>query len=219
MVTVIPVNTDPTKGTPMKIGLFGASGMIGSRIATEALSRGHEVTGYTRSGSPLPTGAVAATGDLADETAVKEAATSHDVVVSATGPSRTGGSHEVWLAAVQNLVDHAAGARVLFVGGAGSLLTPDGTRLLDSPGFPVEYLAESRAGAAALDIFQDAPDELDWTFFSPAPVIAPGERTGAYTVALDTPAGDSISAEDYAVALVDELEPPRHRRQRFTAAS
>lgn len=203
----------------MKIALFGASGMIGSRIAAEAGSRGHQVTGYTRSGAPLPDGTVTTTGDLADETVVKEAATGHDVIVSATGPSRTGGSHEPWLAAVQNLVDHASGARVLFVGGAGSLLTEDGTRLLDSPGFPPEYLAEARAGAAALDLFLSAPADLDWTFFSPAPVIAPGARTGSYSVALDTPAGDSISAEDYAVALVDELERPQHRRQRFTAAS
>ncbi|NYG07888.1 hypothetical protein BJ986_002375 [Phycicoccus badiiscoriae] len=203
----------------MKIALFGASGMIGSRIAAEALSRGHEATGYTRSGSPLPDGTVTTTGDLADETVVKEAATGHDVIVSATGPSRTGGSHEPWLAAVQNLVEHASGARVLFVGGAGSLLTAGGTRLLDSPGFPREYLAEARAGAAALDLFRSAPADLDWTFFSPAPVIAPGARTGSYTVALDTPAGESISAEDYAVALVDELERPQHRRQRFTAAS
>ena len=63
---------------------------------------------------------------------------------------------------------------MVFVGGAGSLLTPDGTRLLDSAGFPPEYLAEARAGAAALDVFLAAPADLDWTFFSPAPVIAPG---------------------------------------------
>ena len=208
-----------TTTAPLTIAVFGASGMIGSRIAAEAVSRGHRVTGYTRSGGDLPTGVAAAGGDLADETTVKEAATTHDVVVSATGPSRTGGSHEPWLAAVQNLIDHAIGARVLFVGGAGSLLTPDGTRLLDSPGFPPEYAAEARAGAAALDAFRAASDQLDWTFVSPAPVIAPGERTGRYVVGLDSPAGDSVSAEDYAVALVDELEQPRHRRQRFTVAS
>ena len=120
---------------------------------------------------------------------------------------------------MQNLVDHATGARVLFVGGAGSLLTADGTRLLDSPGFPPEYAAEARSGAAALDVFRDAPEDLDWTFVSPAPVIAPGERTGTYVLGLDSPVGDSVSAEDYAVALVDELEQPRHRRQRFTVAN
>jgi putative NADH-flavin reductase len=208
-----------TNPRPLTIALFGASGMVGSRIAAEAVSRGHRVTGFSRRDGRLPAGVTAATGDLADETTVKEAATSHDVVLSATGPSRTGESHEPWLAAVQNLVDHAVGARVLFVGGAGSLLTPDGTRLLDSPGFPPEYAAEATSGAAALDLFRAASEDLDWTFVSPAPVIAPGERTGHYRVALDSPAGDSVSAEDYAVALVDELEQPRHRRQRFTVAN
>ena len=208
-----------TTPSPLTIAVFGASGMIGSRIAAEAVSRGHQVTGYTRRGGDLPAGVTAAQGDLADETTVKEAATTHDVVVSATGPSRTGESHEPWLAAVQNLVDHAIGARVLFVGGAGSLLTADGTRLLDSPGFPPEYAAEARSGAAALEVFRAAPEELDWTFLSPAPVIAPGERTGSYVVGLDSPVGDSVSAEDYAVALVDELEQPRHRRSRFTVAN
>ena len=208
-----------TNHTPLKIALFGATGMIGSRIAAEAVSRGHEVTGHTRRGGQLPSGVTAATGDLADETTVKQAATTHDVVLSATGPSRTGESHQPWLDSVQNLVDHAIGARVLFVGGAGSLLTPDGTRLLDTPGFPPEYAAEASSGAAALAVFRSAPADLDWTFVSPAPVIAPGDRTGSYRVALDTPAGDAISAEDYAVALVDELEKPQHRRQRFTAAN
>ena len=110
-------------------------------------------------------------------------------------------------------------SRVLFVGGAGSLLTPDGTRLLDTDGFPTEYLAEATTGAAALELFRAAPDAVDWTFVSPAPGIAPGERTGSYATSLDTPAGDFITAEDYAVVLVDEIEEPRHRRQRFTAAS
>lgn len=193
----------------MKIALFGATGMIGSRIAAEATGRGHEVTALSRS-----TGA-----DMAEAAAVREAAATHDVVVSATGPSRTGDPHEPWLASVSTLIENAADARVLFVGGAGSLLTPDGTRLLDTDGFPEAYKAEATSGAAALDLFHAAPESLDWTFVSPAPVIAPGERTGSYTTALDTPAGDAISAEDYAVVLVDEIEQPQHRRQRFTAAS
>ena len=193
----------------MKIALFGATGMVGSRIAAEATARGHQVTSLSRS-----TG-----GDLADASAVREAAADHDVVVSATGPSRTGDPHEPWLDAVSTLIDNAGDARVLFVGGAGSLLTPDGTRLLDTDGFPPEYLGEATTGAAALDLFRAAPDSVDWTFVSPAPAIAPGERTGSYATSLDTPAGDFISAEDYAVVLLDEIEEPRHRRQRFTAAA
>lgn len=193
----------------MKIALFGATGMVGSRIAAEATDRGHEVTALSRS-----TGA-----DMADAATVRDAAATHDVVVSATGPSRTGEPHEPWLSSVSTLIDNAADARVLFVGGAGSLLTPDGTRLLDGDGFPEAYKAEATSGAAALDLFRAAPESLDWTFVSPAPVIAPGERTGSYATALDTPAGDFISAEDYAVALVDEIEQAQHRRRRFTAAS
>lgn len=193
----------------MKIALFGATGMVGTRIASEAASRGHDVTSLSRS-----TG-----GDLADADAVRTAAADHDVIVSATGPSRTGESHQPWLDAVSTLIASAGDTRVLFVGGAGSLLTPDGTRLLDSDGFPEEYKAESTSGAAALDLFRAAPDSLDWTFLSPAPVIAPGERTGSYATALDTPAGDFVSAEDYAVALVDEIERPQHPRQRFTVAT
>lgn len=193
----------------MKIALFGATGMVGSRIAAEAADRGHEVTALSRS-----TGA-----DMADAAAVREAAATHDVVVSATGPSRTGEPHEPWLASVSTLIENAADARVLFVGGAGSLLTPDGSRLLDTDGFPEAYKAEATSGAAALDLFRAAPESLDWTFVSPAPVIAPGERTGSYATSLDTPAGDFISAEDYAVVLVDEIEQPQHRRRRFTAAS
>lgn len=193
----------------MKIAVFGATGMVGSRIAHEAESRGHEVTALSRS-----TGA-----DMADAGTVREAAAAHDVVVSATGPSRTGESHEPWLASVSTLIANAGEARVLFVGGAGSLLTPDGTRLLDSEGFPEEYKAEATSGAAALELFRAAPGSVDWTFLSPAPVIAPGERTGSYATALDNPAGDFVSAEDYAVALVDEIEEPQHRRARFTVAT
>jgi putative NADH-flavin reductase len=193
----------------MKIALFGATGMVGSRIAAEATDRGHEVTALSRS-----TGA-----DMADAAAVRDAAAGHDVVVSATGPSRTGEPHEPWLASVSTLIENASGTRVLFVGGAGSLLTPDGTSLLDTDGFPDAYKAEATSGAAALDLFRAAPEAVDWTFVSPSPVIAPGERTGSYATALDTPAGDFVSAEDYAVALVDEIEQPQHRRQRFTVAS
>lgn len=193
----------------MKIALFGATGMVGSRIAAEATSRGHEVTSLSRS-----TG-----GDLSDADVVREAAQAHDVIVSATGPSRTGEPHQPWLDAVSTLIAHAGETRVLFVGGAGSLLTPDGTRLLDTAGFPEEYKPEATTGAAALDLFRAAPASLDWTFVSPSPVIAPGERTGRVVTALDTPAGDFVSAEDYAVALVDEIEQPQHRRQRFTAAT
>jgi len=197
----------------MKIAVYGATGIIGSRIVAEARQRGHEVTALARTASPE-----VQAGDLADAEEVRGVAAKHDAVVSATGPSRTGAPAQQWLDAVGTLIDSVGTTRVLFVGGAGSLVV-DGTRLIDTPEFPEAYKPEALAGAAALELFRAAPDSVDWTFLSPAPVIAPGERTGTYLLGTDSPVGDAISAEDYAVALVDEIEQPAHSRARFTVAN
>jgi putative NADH-flavin reductase len=202
----------------MRIAVYGATGMVGSRVVAEALSRGHEVLGITRSGGDLPEGARAVTGDAGDPGFTKQVAADADVVVSAIGPSRTGGRLEDHLDNLCNLVDTLGDARLVVVGGAGSLLV-DGQRLLDRPDFPDAYKAEAAIGADALDYLRTVGNDVEWTFLSPAPVIQPGERTGSYRVSLDTPAGDSVSAEDYAVALVDEIERPAHRRTRFTVAN
>ena len=210
---------NPTSNAPLRIAVYGATGMIGSRIAAEAVSRGHAVTGISRSGSSDMPGVSGRTGDLADAADVRAVAGDHDVVVSATGPSRTGGSHDTWLAAVDSLIANAGSTRVLFVGGASTLLLPDGTRLIDSPAFPSDYLAEARTGAEALERFRAAPATLDWTYLSPAPEIAPGERSTTYRTGGDEVIGDRVTAEDYAAAMLDEIEAPAHRRERFTVAS
>lgn len=211
--------TDTTSSQPLSIAVYGASGMVGSRIAAEAAARGHRVTGISRRGDTDLPGVTARAGDLADAADVRAVAAEHDVIVSATGPSRTGAPHSEWLDAVDTLIASAGSARILFVGGAGSLLLPDGSRLLDSPEFPADYRAEALSGAEALDRFRAAPEDVDWTFVSPAPVIAPGERTGAHRTGGDEVIGDHVSAEDYAAAMVDEIETPQHRRARFTVAS
>jgi putative NADH-flavin reductase len=110
--------------------------------------------------------------------------------------------------------------RYLVVGGAGSLEVAPGVKLVDTPQFPAIYLGEARAGGAFLDKLKAEP-ALNWTFLSPSALIQPGERTGTFRLGTDQllvdAAGNSaISAEDYAVALVDELEAARHLRQRFT---
>ncbi|GGB29377.1 putative epimerase/dehydratase [Flexivirga endophytica] len=201
----------------MKIAVIGASGMVGSRVVHELSQRGHEVTGVTRSGTEVPE-ATSVRGDLGDAGFVRSLAADHDVVLSATGPSRTGEDHQIWLDALQTAQENATDTRLFVIGGAGSLLI-EGTRLVDLPGFPEGYKAEALTATQALDNIRQAPESLDWTFLSPAPEIAPGERTGTYQVADDTPAGDKISAEDFAVAIVDELEQPKHRRARFTVAN
>jgi putative NADH-flavin reductase len=201
----------------MKIAIFGASGMVGSRVAAEAVSRGHEVIGVTRSGGERPAGVRAVRGDANDAASVKEIAAQVDVVVSAIGPSRTGGDHQDFLDAVDNLIAAAReyGVRLLAVGGAGSLVV-GGNRVVDGPQFPAEYKAESLTVAKALETLRTTDEAVDWSMLSPAFVIAPGERTGEFRLGLDEPVGEHISAEDFAVALVDEIEQPANRGQRFT---
>ncbi|TQM36511.1 NAD(P)-dependent oxidoreductase [Pseudonocardia cypriaca] len=202
----------------MRIAVYGATGMIGRRVAAEAVERGHEVTGIARSGGEVPAGVIAVQGDAGDTAFAKRVAGEADVVVSAIGPSRTGGDPREYLAQVRNLVETLGDARLVVVGGAGSLLV-DGTRLVDLPHFPEIYRPEALVVAEALDHLRGLGDGVDWTFVSPAPQIAPGERTGSYQVGTDHPVGEAISAEDFAVALLDEIEQPTHRRTRFTVAN
>jgi uncharacterized protein len=197
----------------MRIAVYGATGMIGSRVVAEARARGHEVTGITRSG-----GAGVVQGSAGDADFAERIAGEVDVVVSAIGPSRTGGDRREYLADLRNLVDTLGDARLIVVGGAGSLQV-DGGRLVDQPDFPDIYRAEALIAAEAFDYFRGLGESADWTFFSPAPVIQPGERTRQYKVGTDSPVGEVISAEDYAVALVDEIERPAFRGRRFTAAN
>lgn len=202
----------------MKIAVYGATGMIGSRLVTEALGRGHQVAGISRSGGALPEGAEESKGDAGDAVLAAHIAGDADLVISAIGPSRTGGDRREYLASLRNLVENLGGTRILVVGGAGSLLVEGGTRLVDVPEFPEIYRDEALVAAEALEYFRGLGEEIDWTFVSPPPLIQPGARSGAYKLGLDSPAGDEISAEDFAVALLDEAERPAHRRRRFTVA-
>jgi putative NADH-flavin reductase len=202
----------------MRIAVYGATGMIGSRVVAEALARGHQVTGITRSGGELPAGVEAVRGDAADSRLAERVAGEAEVVVAAFGPSRTGGDRREYLADLRNLVDSVGATRLVVVGGAGSLLV-DGVRLVDDPGFPEIYRAEALIMGEALDYLRGLPDGADWTYLSPAPAIQPGERTGVYQTGDDSPVGADITAEDYAVALLDEIEKPAHRGRRFTVAN
>ncbi len=199
----------------MKIAVYGATGAIGSAVVEEARSRGHEVTGISRRGSDTP-GAL--TGDALDADFATRVAEKHDVIVSAIGPSRVEDDGTRFVDSIANLVATLGDRRLLVVGGAGSLLV-DGVRLVDSPEFPDAYKSESLKGAASLALLREVGEDVDWTYLSPAPLILPGERTGSYQVGLESPAGEQISIPDYAVALVDEIEQPRHVRQRFTVAN
>lgn len=201
----------------MKIAIIGATGHVGRILVDEALSRGHQVTGIARDVSSLAprTGLTAMAGDLANPATLPEQLAGHDAVVSSV-MFRSCDPH--------TLLDVVRGAgmkRYVVVGGAGSLQVAPGVRLIDTPDFPDEYREEASKGAAFLDVLRADGGDLDWTFLSPSALFVDGERTGIFRRGGDDllVAGDDrswISFQDYAVALIDELERPAHVRQRFT---
>ncbi len=200
----------------MKIAVIGASGNAGSRITAELARRGHSVTAIARHPEKIaaqanvtPTG-----GDVMDQGGLSRLLAGHDAAISsvhflASDPAKLIG------AAKESKV-----GRYLVVGGAGSLEVAPGVRLVTTSGFPVAYKAEAEAGGAFLDLLR-AEKELNWTFLSPSALFVAGERTGKFRLGIDQllTAADgksSISFEDFAVALADEIERPAHIRQRFT---
>jgi putative NADH-flavin reductase len=214
----------PAAHKPLSIVLVGASGMIGSRILAEASSRGHHVLAASRHPEKIAQGPniTPVKLDATDKKAFSLVARKADVIVMATSP-RGGGdpvTEERAVADAAIMAAHTTGARLVVVGGAGSLNLPDGKPLVDT--LPPAYQGEARAMRAVLDSLKTMSD-IDWTFVSPPFSIAPGTRTGHFqlgsTVLLKDDKGQSrISAEDFAVALVDELESPAHRRAQMTVA-
>ncbi|WP_027818228.1 NAD(P)-dependent oxidoreductase [Paraburkholderia bannensis] len=209
----------------LKIALFGATGMVGARIAAEAARRGHQVSALVRQPERVAAGpnVTAAKVDLLDAAQVAAAVRGHDVVASAYAPpmSQLGDLQTASRALVDGT--RAAGLkRLVVVGGAGSLEVAPGKQLVDTEGFPDAYKPIALAHRDALADYRTVTD-LDWTFFAPAALIAPGERTGAFRTGANTLIADAngdsrISAEDYAVAFVDELEQGRFIRQIATVA-
>lgn len=214
----------------MKIVLFGATGHVGQRIVREALERGHDVVGVVRdparSQAPDPRVRLVQ-GDATDPASVARVARGPDAVVSSVSPRPgTTGTAPSLSDVARGLIAglrEAGVKRLLVVGGAGSLEVAPGVALMDAPGFPEEYRAEAEQGRESLAVYRAEAEGLDWTFLSPAVVIQPGERTGAYRTTVDQLLADEqgnsvISYEDYAVALLDELENPRHVGRRFGVA-
>lgn len=199
-----------------KVALIGASGFIGSRLLAELSARGHAVTAIVRSPekvAALP-GVTAVKGDVFDKDGLAALLAGHDAVISAV--HFTASDPQILLAAVRQ----SGVKRYLVVGGAGSLEVAPGVKLFDTPEFPAVYLDEARKGGAFLDLLKQEQG-LDWTFLSPSALIQPGERTGKFRLGteqllVDAKGNSAISAEDYAIALVDELEKPAHSRRRFT---
>ncbi|WP_043527806.1 NAD(P)-dependent oxidoreductase [Litchfieldella xinjiangensis] len=197
------------------VALIGASGDAGSRILAELSDRGHRVTAIARNTDRIASlpGVTPRQGDANDQQALGALLKGHDAVISAVPFTASD------VRKLVGAVREAGVARYLVVGGAGSLEVAPGERVIDQPDFPEAYKPEARAGSEFLDFLRGV-DDLDWTFLSPSAEFVPGERTGKFRLGQDMllthATGSSISFEDYAIALVDELEKPAHVRQRFT---
>lgn len=200
----------------MKIAVYGATGMVGTEVVAEAISRGHEVTSVTRSGTEVA-GTTAVKAELNDAATYRDLGKNNDVIVISVPPSRTGGDHQEYLDAFEEITETLTPARLIVIGGAGATEV-NGVRLLDAPGFPDAYRAEAETAAAVYDMFTSVSG-INWTVVAPAPEIAPGRRTGSYTQGTDSPAGDFVSSQDFAVAILDEIETPAHENRRLTVAS
>jgi putative NADH-flavin reductase len=212
----------------MKITILGATGNAGSRIVTEALSRGHEITAVVRNPaatSNLPSGIKVLIGDANNIKDVIAFSTGQDIVISAIRPS-SGYENEV-IQTTQTLMDglSKSDVRLLVVGGASTLIVPDTdgkTVIEDSNYLPVSARHIGKASADQLTVCLEET-RVDWAYLSPAAQFFPGERTGKYRLGTDDLLIDAegiskISMEDAAIVLLDEAEQPKHHRTRFTVA-
>lgn len=200
----------------MKVAIIGGSGRAGREISTELARRGHRVTAISRhpDNAVEAEGVTAIAGDVNHPAALAEAIRGHDVVVSAVMFSDTDP------ASLVGVVRAAGVPRYLAVGGAGSLEVAPGVALITTPDFPDAYRAEAGKGAAFLDYLRGV-DDIDWTFLSPSAYFFVGDRTGHFRLGrdellVDADGNSSISYADYAIAMADEIETPRHSRARFT---
>lgn len=209
----------------MNIVLIGASGYVGSALLTEALARGHEVTAIVQHPEKLrPQPRLQALAvNVLDAAALAPALRGHEAVISAFSGHAEGDVRGYYLrgfASIVAAVKTAAVPRLLVVGGAGSLEVAPGVALLDTPDFPAAYRASAEGARDALIMLRAEPT-LDWTLLSPSALLVPGERSGKFRLGGDqllvgSDGQSRITVPDYAVALIDELEHPRHHRQRFT---
>lgn len=204
----------------MNVVVYGATGNSGSRIVKELIARGHHVTAVARDTTKVPTGVASKQDDLSNVDAIAAVIAGADAVVSAYAPPQDNtdalvGATERLVAAVKK----AGTARLIVVGGAGSLEVAPGVSLLASGHLPEAWVAIATSHGKTQKLLQDSA--INWTYFNPAAYFEPGERTGKFRLGtkqlIANDKGESrVSMEDYAIALVDELEHPKHERDSFT---
>jgi uncharacterized protein len=210
------------KEKQMNVALYGSTGKAGSRILKELISRGHRVTAISRDPAKLQgiTGISTKKDDLSDVSKTAEVIRGADAVISAYGPPQD--NTEEIVEVTQRLVDavkRGGSPRLVVVGGAGGLDVAPGVTLLDSGYLPEAYKPIAKSHVRALNVLRSS--DIDWTYLAPAAYFEPGERTGKFRLGKNELISNEkqesrISMEDYAIALVNELEKPDHRKQRFS---
>ena len=211
----------------MKVAIIGASGFIGSCVRDEALARGHQVTAIVRHPEKItvqdPRLHVVKADILKGK--VDELVKGHDAVISAYSAGRSGsGIYDEQIEGYKAIISGVKKSgikRLLVVGGASTLEVSPGVQLIDT--MSPEQITQGMLATREMLYMLRKEKELEWTFLSPAATIASGERTGNYRVGKDelvkSKEGESkVSTQDYAVAMLDELENPQHIRERFTVA-
>lgn len=214
----------------MKVAIIGASGFVGSNLVKEATNRGLEVTAIARNVEKINAENINKVAvDVNQVNELSEALKGHDVVISAFNAGWTNPNlYDDFIKgseSIQQAVKQAGVQRMIVVGGAGSLYANENEQLVDSPDFPADIKPGATAARDYLNILKEEK-ELDWVFFSPAIEMHPGVtigRTGKYRLGKDQPVFDEnmvskLSPEDVAVVLIDEIEKPKHHKERFTAA-
>ena len=220
---------NPKKTNNMKnVVLIGASGFVGTAILNELLNRGHKVTAIVRDAKKMTVSNQNLTiveADVTDTDALKEAGKGKDAVISAYNPGwKDPHIYEDTLKNYPLIVESAKQAgvkRLLIVGGAGTLFYAPGKMVMDADDVPAQLLPGIKSlGEFYLNTLRKEKD-IDWIFLSPAANMTPGKRTAKFRIGKDDLVvdanGDSnISVEDFAVAMVDELEQEKHHKERFT---
>ena len=208
--------------------LIGASGFVGTAILNELLNRGHKVTAIVRDAKKMTVSNPNLTiveADVTDTDALKEAGKGKDAVISASNPGwKNPHIYEDTLKNYPLIVESAKQAgvkRLLIVGGAGTLFYAPGKMETDADDVPAQLLPGIKSlGEFYLNTLRKEKD-IDWIYLSPAANMTPGKRTaksriGKDDLVVDANGDSNISVEDFAVAMVDELEQEKHHKERFT---
>jgi len=208
----------------MRVVLYGASGMIGSHILAELVRRGHSVNAATRHPERIPSaaGARPVLSDATRPESVAETATGCDAAINAISPADGEPMRLVQAAkSLLKTLPEIGVQRLIVVGNAGTLEVSPGVLQMDLATFPSQWMGVAVAQREVFHLLRES--KMDWTYYCPASIIRPGQRTGKFRVdtgkmIFEEDRPSHISLEDFAVAIVDELENPQHVREQCTAA-